>query len=75
MKRMILCESNIIQKHKEEGGKEILEAGGSVAFANTAQKRMEFGNGSQRRQKRKYDAGPKPAAAGQVPPPIDILRK
>ncbi|RLW12153.1 hypothetical protein DV515_00000728 [Chloebia gouldiae] len=45
---MILCESNIIQKHNEEGGKEILEVGGSVAFANMAQKRMELGNGSQR---------------------------
>lgn len=45
---MILCESNTIQKHNEEGGKEILEVGGSVAFANMAQKRMELGNGSQR---------------------------
>lgn len=38
----------MIQKLKEERGKEILKAGGSVAFANTAQKRMEFGNGSRK---------------------------
>lgn len=47
MKGTMLCESNIIQRHNEERGKEILKAGGSVAFANMAQKRMEFGNGSQ----------------------------
>lgn len=45
---MMLSESNMIQKLKEERGKEILKVGGSVTFANTAQKRMEFGNGLRR---------------------------
>lgn len=49
MKGMILCKSNVIQKHNEKRGKEILKVGESVAFATTAQERMEFGNGTQGR--------------------------